>query len=500
MDQMTNLPPTPSPVQEVAPKGHIFIKVLLVVLVLGGLGGGGAFAYFKYFAEVPEMQIYKAFTNTEEIKTYSFDLNISAKGKILSRAERSLNESLAGLGGTVTVGGAEGEQKADTQVFVGIKGDIDKTTAKQVKSQLTFTVGGKQEDKEVGPLVLNYFNDSNVVAFRVPKIPPMKDMDFSDLDNQWVSYDYSKFKGKLDALVEEQKEKANKNFSDEDEKRILALAKKIAMEKPPITVTQKLKKEMIGGVETQPYAFIVSKENVIYLVETLAKDEKAGIQEKDITELKEMLAEVKKLDGTVWVGGKGTSLLPYKLSLAGIFEDAKTKEDVNVTFTIAFTNVNKPVVIESPKNAMSFEDAFNIVMTKMAEVSMKNLEQDELGGTGADSMGVKLEAHNYVFVTNVRENNIDMNLSTLDSDGKVVGHMTTVPNDGFVSDKDSDGLDYTVERLFGTDSNKPDSDGDGLNDGDEVNKYKTHPAYKDTDEDGYDDGMEIKTGHDPLKK
>lgn len=42
-----------------------------------------------------------------------------------------------------------------------------------------------------------------------------------------------------------------------------------------------------------------------------------------------------------------------------------------------------------------------------------------------------------------------------------------------------------------------DSDGDGLSDAEETNKYKTDPLNSDTDGDGYKDGEEVKNGFNP---
>jgi thrombospondin type 3 repeat protein len=42
-----------------------------------------------------------------------------------------------------------------------------------------------------------------------------------------------------------------------------------------------------------------------------------------------------------------------------------------------------------------------------------------------------------------------------------------------------------------------DTDGDGLSDSDEVNVYRTDPNRKDTDRDGRDDGTEVKNGTNP---
>lgn len=88
-------------------------------------------------------------------------------------------------------------------------------------------------------------------------------------------------------------------------------------------------------------------------------------------------------------------------------------------------------------------------------------------------------------------------------------------------DSDEDGLSNSQEAVTGTDPNNPDTDGDGLSDGAEVNQYgtapknrdtdndtvsdgdevnihKTAPLNPDTDGDGVPDGIEIATGTDPL--
>jgi outer membrane protein OmpA-like peptidoglycan-associated protein len=68
------------------------------------------------------------------------------------------------------------------------------------------------------------------------------------------------------------------------------------------------------------------------------------------------------------------------------------------------------------------------------------------------------------------------------------------------ADPDKDGLTNKEEKTFGTDKKNPDTDGDGLNDGDEVKKYTTNPLKADTDGDGLSDGDEVlKYKTDPLK-
>lgn len=59
------------------------------------------------------------------------------------------------------------------------------------------------------------------------------------------------------------------------------------------------------------------------------------------------------------------------------------------------------------------------------------------------------------------------------------------------TDKDMDGLIKKEEKEIGTDPENPDTDGDGLKDGEEVNTYKSNPLNADTDGDGLKDGEEV---------
>lgn len=68
------------------------------------------------------------------------------------------------------------------------------------------------------------------------------------------------------------------------------------------------------------------------------------------------------------------------------------------------------------------------------------------------------------------------------------------------TDTDMDGLSNIQETLFNTRPDKADTDADGLNDGDEVNNWKTNPLVPDSDGDGLKDGDEAKRGLNPLKR
>ena len=69
------------------------------------------------------------------------------------------------------------------------------------------------------------------------------------------------------------------------------------------------------------------------------------------------------------------------------------------------------------------------------------------------------------------------------------------------ADPDEDGLPTWREIELGTDPFNPDTDGDGLNDGEEILVYGTNPTMRDSDGDGLSDGEEVLVlGTNPLDR
>jgi uncharacterized repeat protein (TIGR02543 family) len=86
-----------------------------------------------------------------------------------------------------------------------------------------------------------------------------------------------------------------------------------------------------------------------------------------------------------------------------------------------------------------------------------------------------------------------------DGDGLTDGDEVNIHNtDPLNTDSDGDGLtDGDEINLHTTNPLGPDTDGDGLTDGDEVRLHLTNPTLKDSDGDGFDDKFEILTGFNP---
>jgi len=87
----------------------------------------------------------------------------------------------------------------------------------------------------------------------------------------------------------------------------------------------------------------------------------------------------------------------------------------------------------------------------------------------------------------------------IDSDGDGISdddEINKYHTDPHKADTDGDGLtDFQEIFIYRTDPNKPDTDSDGLYDGEEVNKYHTDPLSWDSDGDGLSDGYEVNISH-----
>ena len=80
------------------------------------------------------------------------------------------------------------------------------------------------------------------------------------------------------------------------------------------------------------------------------------------------------------------------------------------------------------------------------------------------------------------------------ADTTVTGTSEPVADDTAVAtptDLDADNLADALEWDLGLDPNTPDTDGDGVADGDELTIYGTSPTLFDTDGDGASDGEEL---------
>jgi outer membrane protein assembly factor BamB len=95
---------------------------------------------------------------------------------------------------------------------------------------------------------------------------------------------------------------------------------------------------------------------------------------------------------------------------------------------------------------------------------------------------------------------VDTDSDQIDDSWEVANALNPSNPDDADTDRDRDGLTELDEYLNGTAPRNPDSDNDGLSDGDEVNNYVTNPLRADSDGDILTDAAEIEIGLDPVDK
>ncbi len=101
---------------------------------------------------------------------------------------------------------------------------------------------------------------------------------------------------------------------------------------------------------------------------------------------------------------------------------------------------------------------------------------------------------------------VNIPLTVADTDTDYDGMLDTWEMDWFTNldatgtdDPDNDLCNNGCEETRGTNPLNPDTDGDGLLDGEEIYIHDTHPINPDTDGDGLDDGDELEAGTDPNR-
>ena len=172
------------------------------------------------------------------------------------------------------------------------------------------------------------------------------------------------------------------------------------------------------------------------------------------------------------------------LVYAGIEEDR--------IFTDGFEN-HAPIIISSPPTTASAGSPYHY------DVDATDIDGDSLTYTltGAPA-GMTIDAITGVIQWNPEnEGDFPVVVEVLDGKGENAVQSWTITVS--IKDTDKDGLQDYEEDHFGTDPEDPDSDDDGLLDGEEVFNYKTNPLHSDTDRDKLKDGAEVDNyGTDPT--
>ncbi len=181
----------------------------------------------------------------------------------------------------------------------------------------------------------------------------------------------------------------------------------------------------------------------------------------------------------------------------GIVPPATTYMGADAARFIRVGEVNNSPVMTISSTAANLTDGDQITLTATAnDVEDGNISaliswQDDLSGLTATG-------NSFTFVPGLGVHTLTASVvDSSNASSSITSTITVVLSTGLL-DEDNDGLNTDAEIAAGTDPLNPDSDGDGLFDGEEVLTHNTNPLSSDTDGDGIDDFFELNNSLNPL--
>lgn len=151
----------------------------------------------------------------------------------------------------------------------------------------------------------------------------------------------------------------------------------------------------------------------------------------------ERAQQLERLALRMWIGQSDHRL--YRLQVAGSFTEKSSTDLIPIDVRMDFSDMNGPVVLETPKHSLDFAMILRAALLPSANGKL-------------------------------RTNETFVNAQTSQLPVQRIEHA---------ADQDQDGLDRLLEAFYGTNPNKADTDGDGMNDGDEVSSNR-NPRGKGT--------------------
>ncbi len=326
--------PTPPPSGRGLHK--LLIPLIIIILLVGA--AAGAYAYLNIF-QSPIKKIEAALKKAEDVKSVVFD------------GEMKIQVSTDGLLGLPEVQSSRELLGDDTSVLA----------AKQVTLGLNFDGKVDATDKDKPNYELNVGLDMGAIVpgmskieietrgvakdfyVRVKDIPQLGIYDLSFLANKWIKADLKdlekQFSGTssststLDAL---ESEKLNKIFA---KYKVIKEVKSVGS-------------ETVNSVETDKFQIVIDKEELIKFYREFYKNI-GTLTDTQIEDIMTMFKNMEIQEFDLNLGKKDQMI--YRFLLSGTFTDRASSKS-KISLLMNFKDYNKPVTIEVPEGAKSFEE------------------------------------------------------------------------------------------------------------------------------------------------
>ena len=186
-----------------------------------------------------------------------------------------------------------------------------------------------------------------------------------------------------------------------------------------------------------------------------------------------------------------------EISDEGLAPLTRTYMGADAARFIRVGEINNLPVISLSETAVTLTEGDQITLTATAS----DLEDGDLSALlnwHDDVSGLSITGDSFTFTPTLGVHTVTASVVDNNNASSSVFVTLTVVLSAGLLDNDNDALNNDGEAIAGTDVNNPDSDSDGLLDGEEVLTWNTNPLSNDTDADGMDDYFEINNALNPL--
>ena len=382
-------------------------------IVLGLLGvliiTGGILAFKNYFLS-PEAVVARMFKEISKVESFEYDAEIKAELK---------GTHLVTDGFALPMDDSSNEimnkDEIKNNFTINFSGglNIKDLNMPQSAIKINFKTDFLSGEESVFDLELR-LKDNNLYIL-LNNIGETGIIDLSFLSKVWIKFDMSDL-DELRGTSDSEKDDSDPKLSDEEIKKLKEIYSKI----PLIKITEKLTNEKLNNESVYHFKYTLDKDALKkFIIEASSILDNKEAANFDQDNLDSSLEALESLSGEIWISKK--DFLPRKLSFISTYKETSTsKISGNITTMISFKNFNNPFNVEVPNDTKPFEEIIEAMF---------------MGTSGGFMMGSGFESD--------EEFNFDL-------------------------DTDLDGLPDSLEKIYKTNPNNPDTDGDGFKDGEEV--------------------------------
>jgi hypothetical protein len=300
-------------------------------------------------------------------------------------------------------------------VRLGAEGPVDLTNKADLQYQAAVQVATSLDGAEVRGEIRDL---EDAFYFFMKRAPHYGDVDLTPFAGEWIriptTFSFAALTGRDDP----------NDLTVEQLEALAELLTKIDLVEVPQTGIATI----INGDSALPYDFVMHQDGVLAFLSTLWEMRHGtAIDAISYQELQTSVAAMEDWSGTMWIGRK--SFLLHKLVI-----NAPT-----FSFTLELSDFNQPIELAAPA-----------VKTTDVRQALKDL------GFNTAALPTASEGR--------------QPSASQTAEGIGLPDASTNENQTANDDPDEDGLPNSLETFYGSDANNPDTDGDGVTDGEEVSR------------------------------